>query len=506
MTIFEPNSTSSISDCYGLRLVELQNQTRPTMHCDGVQMTEISDKIFGTLETCEREADGSLIDSEAIIIPTAVNDHSTIDSEEIEIPAAVAIGAISAAEVALHWKKLDPSEREALRKKTTLTLIETVKKNRHNIKGLLQEQRWQRSIVQLVHDAINNNSKGLVTLQQGLPPDILASTGSFMVEVQQDPVEQIAAIVRGILSRLHQLRGEDRAAIRAQIAGWQYWKNNIIKVEDPKKIPMMKAIYDNVRIPYEIFRDVVSDSPEIKAIALKYIKERGGFIHEAEEESFEEMLNHGVVKMTTDGSAYYGIVSDSTTVERHLAEMCGFEVAKAQRNEYRTTDDLPRHSTLGWSVEWGADPDQALKMFQHPDQIALSVEVAVRKEDAEKKAVAQKMRHAGIAAALKHSVYTDPTVEDKAWILTRHFQIKQVTIPERSAQPVKIAGAINVGSDIFIRDLGGVEIGSATEKCTIQAKDKYGALHPVELTIRWIFCLAPRQVSIQTIEKKATRG
>jgi hypothetical protein len=63
----------------------------------------------------------------------------------------------------------------------------------------------------------------------------------------------------------------------------------------------------------------------------------------------------------------------------------------------------------------------------------------------------------------------------------------------------------DVGSDIFIRLLGGREIGSARERCTIMAYDDQGNPHPVELTIRWIFCLAPRLTSLDVIENRKQR-
>jgi hypothetical protein len=196
-----------------------------------------------------------------------------------------------------------------------------------------------------------------------------------------------------------------------------------------------------------------------------------------------------------DGSTHALDVADRTLVQQHLSQMCGYNPTK----KYKSTRDLPKRSKLGWSIDW-SDERYALEMLQCPYNVALSVEVAVQKETDSN--AGKSKRNAGLAAALKDNVYRSI---DLPWVLTRHFQIMEVNIPGSGRKKQEISGANNVGSDTFIRMLGGREIGSAYERSTIKAHDANGTEHDVELLIRWIFCLAPRKTSLEVIEGRANR-
>lgn len=466
-----------------------------------VSVRRISDDIFKTIEASKRVARQVLQDREMILSVSVEGDPGNIDSEELYVSAAAVVAVMSAAHVANAWNELPITDREVFRQEVTKRLIDEMQRKQYDVQQLMQDPTWNRVLREFLADTMNTEDEGLDILEKSLPPNVLQSGGFFSVEIVDDQSSQIGSIVAATLHRLHKLCGEDRKTVRSEIAGWERWKNHLI-TPSAADIPRLMEIYQNVRIPYEWFADLVARQPEVREAALDRIRKYGGFIHESVEEDYSQMLQSGVLRMTDDASAYYGVITDRNVVEHHLQQMCGFNPLKS----YLSDKDLPTKSDCGWDLEWNADPAYALSMFQHPHQVALSVEVAVMREESshERLVNGRGRRNAGVAAALKHNVYTDPSVE-QAWVLTRHFQIVEVGIPDMERPRELISGAVNVGSDVFIRMLGGREIGSAREKACIQVPDKMGKMHDVDLTIRWIFCLAPRKTSLDAIEHRGQR-
>lgn len=459
----------------------------------------IKDSIFQTIEQSEREAQMHQYGHENLTIPTDVRDDPVVHQEDVSIPTVSAIAVLAGAEVAHRWNDLPAGEREAFRQQETARLIAQVRAAHGDQETLMKDPIWRRALREFVSTTMNGHDSGEILLN-GIPPNVRQSDGQFSVEVLEDHTEQIGLIVRETLHRLHHLCADDRKAVRNEISGWEKWRSRLI-VPQERDIPQLNRIYDDVRIPYEWFQDLVSSQHEIREAASAKIRNFGGFIHPPSEDEYRETMQHGVMRMTNDGTAYYGILTEDEQVLVHLREMCGYDPQK----QYRLLDDLPEKSDKGYELEWNADPALALSMFQHPHQVALSVEVAVmREQNAANQTNGRGRRNAGVAAALKHSVYTDPKV-DQAWVLTRHFQIVDIGLSEIGKPPEAISGAINVGSDVFIRMLAGREIGSMREKCTVQVPDKQGHMHPVDLTIRWILCLAPRKASIEAIEGRGSR-
>jgi hypothetical protein len=461
-----------------------------------LHVRRIRDTIFSTIETCKRQAQ-LVVKTSEIPIDAQVKDDVTdqSDIEGINVPAASAIGVLAAAEVAFHWNELsNEADIERFRSQATTRLVGDAVEAQFQGAKLIQKPDWELAALAFIADSMNRSGEAVDMIHNGLPPHILQSNGSFSIEADNDPVQQIGAIVRGTLERLHKLCDEDHRAVRTEIAGWEKWKHKLI-VPTEKDIPRLESTYKSVRIPYEWYRNLVSSDAEVRQTGLDAIRQYGGFIHEPKKADYEEMLQGGVLRMTDDGSAYYGLITDRTLVQQHLSQMCGYNPTK----KYKSTRDLPKRSKLGWSIDW-SDERYALEMLQCPYNVALSVEVAVQKETDSN--AGKSKRNAGLAAALKDNVYRSI---DLPWILTRHFQIMEVNIPGSGRKKQEISGANNVGSDTFIRMLGGREIGSAYERSTIKAHDANGTEHDVELLIRWIFCLAPRKTSLEVIEGRANR-
>ena len=467
-----------------------------------IQRRIIKDGIFQTIEWVERSAAKKIGDRPIIIGTSVQHDEHRVDQEHISIPAAAVIAVIAGSRVAERWHRMQAHERAAYREQITGELLaELMGKNFHEGE-LRKSPLWDKALREFVDDFLDGQEEGAQTLINGLPPHILQSNGEFTVEVDGDREKQVGIIIDGTLRRLHKLCGADRKAVRDEIAGWEQWKNRLV-VPHRADIPQLEKIYNDVRIPYEWFADLLSRQSEVREAALDRIRKYGGFIHAPNPGDFQEMIDYGAARMTMDGNAYYGVLADHDVVRAHLEQMCGFEPGK----QYHSIEDLPQAAKNGWALEWNADPAYALSMFQSPHNVALSVEVAVMRDKPSSGQQAnggRGRRNAGIAAALKDDVYRDPIV-DHAWVLTRHFQLVKVGIPEMHRPAEAVSGAVNVGSDVFIRMLGGREIGSAKEETRIMVPDKKGVEHPVELTIRWIFCLAPRKTSLDAIEGRGQR-
>jgi hypothetical protein len=476
---------------------ELRRQQEAKRLAEGsvAQVRHMRDAIFGTIELSERQAQGNVQDRELFFKTSINNESDEIDEDQIPFPAASAIAVVAGAQTAEQWNKLNSQQREEFRAKTTDQLTDQVIRSHFEADRLMHDPLWRHAAHAFINDEKNNGGGAIEALKTGLPPHILQSTGGFTVEVLPRKEDQIGAIVHGTLHRLHKLCTEDRNTVRNEMVGWERWRNQL-RSPTLNDIPGLINTYKDVQIPYEWFADLTSRTPEIRDSALDRIRKLGGFIHPPYAEDYEEMINHGVAKMTNDGSAYYGALTDPEVVREHLRQMCGLEDGKM----YTSINDLPLKSAKGWPLEWNADPAYALEMFQSPHNVAVSVEVAVKKE--EKANGNGKRRNAGLAAALKDGVYREVS---QPWVLTRHFQLMKVEVPEMGRGPELVSGAINVGSDVFIRMLGGREIGSAKEECTVMAPDSRGSLHPVKLTIRWIFCLAPRRTSLDAIEGRGHR-
>lgn len=470
-----------------------------------INMRRVSDRIFQTVQASERLAKSLLRDREMTLRVNVQGDPQKIDQEEYPFRAAAVVAMTAGAHVADRWETLTVEDRATYLRDITRTLTEQVIAANFDTTVLMQQPMWGRVMREFLDDAANTDDEALDVLREGLPPQVLQSEGNFSVEKDEDHSHQIGSIVGSTLHRLHRLCAEERRTVKTEIAGWEKWRNHLV-IPTEADIPALTNIYNDVRIPYEWFADLASNQSEIREAALDKIQKYGGFIHPSDPEESRETLKHGVMRMTDDGSAYYGLITDPNIVQQHLQRFCGFDPHK----NYFTKDDLPKQSQYGegktWNLEWNADPAYAVTMFQHPHQVALSVEVAVKRDP--KPAASSNgrgRRNSGIAAALKHGVYTDPSV-DQAWVLTRHFQIVEVGIPEMKREKQLVSRAINVGSDQFIRMLGGCEIGSGTEQSTIQVPDQQGRIHPVELTVRWIYCLAPRKKSIEMIEQRGNRA
>ncbi len=471
-----------------------------------INVRRVSDRIFQTIQTSERQAKAILRDQELRLNVKVHGDPQNIDEEEYPFRAAAVVAMTAGAHVADVWETLSAEGRASYLREMTRTLCHQVIVAGYETNTLMQEHPvWKRVMSEFLDDAANTDDEALDVLREGLPPQVLQSEGHFSVEREEDHSNQIGSIVGSTLHRLHRLCADERRTVKTEIAGWERWRSHLVTPAEPD-IPALTNIYNDVRIPYEWFADLASSQSEIREAALDKIQKFGGFIHPSDPDELRETLKHGVMRMTDDGNAYYGLITDPIIVQEHLQRFCGFDPNK----RYATKDDLPKKAQYSdqkeWNLEWNADPAYALTMFQLPHNVALSVEVAVKRDP---KPTASSngrgRRNSGIAAALKHGVYTDPSV-DQAWVLTRHFQIVEVGIPEMEKKNQLVSRAINVGSDQFIRMLGGCEIGSGTEQSAVQVPDQLGRMHPVDLTVRWIYCLAPRKKSIEMIEQRGHRA
>ncbi len=492
-----PDADTEMLDLVGRRL-DLVLRTPPAPHIS--QLMQVPDAVFRIVEDSERAVEEKPDFRTRELFPTSAHSgHPVIHEEELAVPVPAAVGLLVGALIA-DKHHLSAEERDRLRQDEIKRILAQISAARFDFQRLVATNTvWRALSDALAVDQANNDHIALEILREGLPPQVLDSREGFSVNVRSNRVQQVAEILSGMLIRLQRLCGEDRRTVQSEIAGWEKWKNRLL-VPTAADIPSLMSIYKNVRIPYKWYKDLLSSQPEVKEKALARIRQYGGFIHEPCEADFQLLMKHGVLRMTDDRSAYYGVLTDETVTRQHLQKMCGFDPAKM----YESIDDLPAVSGSGWPLEWNADPALALTMFNHPDHVALSWEVAVMREESQQTGGGKGRRNAGIAAALKDGVYRDPQV-DNTYVLTRHFQIVEVSLPETKRNPEPVSGAINVGSDIFIRLLGGREIGSARERCTIMAYDDQGNPHPVELTIRWIFCLAPRLTSLDVIENRKQR-
>ncbi len=490
-----------------LRLVQdaLKNPPPKTIAngSSGIDIRQFSDRIFGTVNSTALEAERGELHGREIVVSVPIDSDDEgplrIDEEVVRIPASALVAVVTGAEVAHRWKKYgNAAERDAFRMETSGRLIKDIGAVNCDAEALFRNPVYRAVVAEMLEDELDGVDTASL-IKNGLPPSVLQSEGIFTVEGFRDHDQQIIEIALSTLRRLERLCGNDKKEVMTELAGWERWKGKL-RVPHMEDLSTLEAIYKDVRIPYEWFMDLVSEHGEVRAAALENIRKYGGFIHPPHLDDFRETMEHGVIKMTDDGSAYYGMQIDPDYVKKHLKQMCGFDPDKI----YRCPEDLPTVSADGWVTEWQADPRSALGMFQSPHQVALSMEVAVMRDKRPLPGNGRGRRNAGAAGALKHDAYTDPRV-NQAWVLTRHFQIVEVGIPEMGKPRQHVSGAINVGSDVLIRTLAGREIGSSTEKATIMVPDSSGREHPVEITIRWIWCLAPRKQSIETIEARGHR-
>jgi len=476
----------------------LQGETAPEDEPSDMNFRWIKDGIFRSIQSSLRQIDDAGLRLPDIHVPTKIMNDSDqgIDEEQVRVPSRSVIALMSGAELAARWESIPETDRTAEHARIVERLLREGADAQFDPTALARIASWREAFAALLKDAMSREELAMQSLKEGLPSHVLESKGRFIVEAREEVPKQVGLVIQGTLERLYQIYGADREIIEEQISGWEMWKDRLI-VPSAEDVPKLVEIANDVRIPYEVYVDLVSPQGEIREAALEHIRRHGGFIHEPDQEEYREMITHGVSRMTDDGTAHFGVITHPDIVLRHMREVCGYEAEQV----YRSIDDLPKVSALGWQLDWKEDPNLALSMFQSPLQVAWTVELAVKRE--EKPASSQTKngrgrRNAGIGAALKQAAYADPGVE-QALILTRYFQILEVSIPEIDRGPVAVSGAVNAASDVFIRYLGGRHIGSATEDCVVKAVDRNGKVHDVALKIRWLLFLAPRKSTLEAI-------
>lgn len=454
----------------------------------GFRRRRISDRVFDSIEfargaltelSAQKHQDDAWLETDISVPVDVVEDQATT---HILLSPVAAVSLATAAHMALDWKTIArDKETDALRNTVHRLLMEM--RASPTTEELMENHPHWTGIFRVLVADVMHGGENMKLIRDGIDEELLENKSDFTVEARSDPSEQIEMIAAGIVLRLAELCSAERQDV-TEMEGWENWMSEIEPAQ-LKDIPRYLEIYDDVRIQPRLLLGLLSPMDSVRRATISAIQNQGGFLHAADAPQLSEMIQYGVTGVIPD-HAYYGVLTDPNHIEKHMADLCGYEPGK----HYNTVDDLPTQSKIGWPLHW-LNRGYALEMFRHVDQVALTVELAVRKKPEAKEGKKAAMRRkSGVAAALKYDVYQRVP---QPMILTRHFEILEVN--DQPVPPVE-----NYGSMRFIQALGGHYIGSAEETFEIPASTD-GA-QPTKLKVFWHLNLAERRVSLEEIEKR----
>lgn len=437
-------------------------------NCLGKKMPELLHKKIG-VEIKVRHENGS----ETEII------------EDVSALTGVTLG--TTVELAVRWDKLK-SDSDAAMKEIMVRQAGEVK-DASELHELAADPPLHASFQALAVDQTLNRGNA-EHIERGINGNLVDSKSDFTVDVRQDLYDQCAVLARGILDRMTELLSAERSQVLRDMEQWREWAPYMEAMRQDQS-GAIEQVYNDVLIDAKDLRGLVSPNVSRKEAALQQIEQNGGFLHGFDLSSIEDMIHHGVTAVVRDPEnpedilGYYGVITDEDVVRRYLQEWCGFD--PACEDAYDATN-LPKQSSRG-PLQW-QNPKFAAQIFREPEQVGFSVEVAVRKSVLGDK-LKESRRNSGVATALKHRVYS---VVDKPFIVTRHFEIKEVN-------GLIVPSAINFHSRRLSESLGGRPIGSLDETDFAHpSKDPAG--NPPMIGTTWHFYVEERNRALERIEQR----
>lgn len=401
--------------------------------------------------------------------------------DESHIPKSVAIELTVASRIARDWDQVSADLEGGI----SVTLESVIKQVRgaSSLNELLATRGEWGPVLQVLMNDQRSGGQAIHQLQQyGVPESLQQSGGTFFVDSYpgQDPISVHRDIAAGIVDTLREATSSERAKIIEQMRGWQQWITRTRPAE-AARIPQMVDVYRSVMIPATTLRETVSDFPGIKDRAIEKVRWNGGFLAEPSEADLRLMIEHGCAQVLLDQQGkdligYYGVLTDPAAVRDHLKSY-GWDESKM--GHYKNKSDLTSGKGRK-SYKWTSNQQLVMEMFNDPDSVAVSVEVAVD----ETKSGSVSSRRSGAATALKRAVYQQALKQGKKLVLVRYFDIQSIN-------GKRLSGAKNSASGIFTELLGGMDIGYYREKVTRDG---------VDMDVDWQLSLADIAQSLKVIE------
>ncbi len=423
-----------------------------------VPPTRLTDDIFRTVRDVRNSISKVKGVDHGILIPLEKGIEDEGEMDQLGVPRSLLVALMATARVALRWPKTegDPvasgvefaNDLLADIPQTDVTLQKLQEKN--TLFEGLDPLRADHGLIELLETSLDS-------LPNEAPsPD--QPKKHFYVEQYTNSPEavHIGAIIRAILARTRDLHGlfgstssTNTPLVKAELREWRRW---IHCVKPPNELDAqgMQAIYEKVMVPRGDLL-ALGGMPSAADLAKVKIQNAGGFLHAPSMEEIAIMFQpgyHTFAVKTEDNKplGYTSVLTDTATVKRKLADMCGYDPSVT----YRATN-VPKKNARGQKVEW-LKRTLAADVLNSADYIAESIEVAVLPNSTEKQ-----LRTTGMATALKFQAYSAALEAQKSNVLVRHFEIIGVNgkrVP---------GGVMNAASRTFIFALGGDELGTYQE-------------------------------------------
>ncbi|MBI5155691.1 hypothetical protein HZA45_00295 [Candidatus Peregrinibacteria bacterium] len=477
-TVASQEGEDPIFDATFDRMLEQTNSAKVKPF--SIQRRRISDRVFFSIDET-RKAVTKLSEAGEYSwlkgdIPVPINVAEDRGSQHVDVPYISALCLGVASNMALHWQSMDEDAERLMLDRTLQTFVRQIGPGKSGEEVIANEPHWGPIFDALATD-VESGAVNATLLKVGPIP---VPDADFLVKAKVDPLEQTYEIAAGIFRRIDKVCSSEHGEILRAMSGWGRWEDDVQQGTIEQK-SMFNDIYMAVRIKPQLLRKAASGSGPVKERAIGLIELEGGFLHAPDNAAFEAMIKEGVTVFIPD-VAYYSVITDYKSIKQLLTDYCGFDPNK----EYATIDDLPQVSGKQLSLGW-VNKRYALAMFQDPDAVAFSVEVAVKKTTPEHGS-GHSRRDAGIASALKYAAYS---AVPQPLILTRHFEILEVN-------DISLPSAVNYGSAYFIQALGGKHIGATEETFIVNP----GESDPVKVKVLWHFCLAERATSLMRLEER----
>jgi hypothetical protein len=246
------------------------------------------------------------------------------------IPKHVAANLSVTSSIARDWKSIEGHLDHAIHERVNAA-VQQVRQS-STITDLLNSNPHWGPVLQVLLEDDRTGREAIAQLDQfGIPQSLISSKGNFAVDAYpgQDDMSQHRDIARGILDSLREATGSERQKILDQMQKWAQWITRTRPAE-VAHIQQMKDVYRSVMIPTGVLRDTASSLPGIRERAVEQVRWNGGFLAEPSEADLQEMIEKGCAQVLFDKEGknvigYYGVLTDTDAVKKHLEENYGWE-------------------------------------------------------------------------------------------------------------------------------------------------------------------------------------
>lgn len=341
---------------------------------------------------------------------------------------------------------------------------------------------------------------GLMQKLIGRPGQAIAEGESSMlfpiyVVPELSPEEQTHFIARQVADRLRQLLSEGGVRTVRDMMLWSQWMPEIQKAK-PEDEQGILGLCKSVHIKKSQLKKMISPNATLRKAAIQALQKRPGFLYRPRLQEIREAQRKGnifIIREPYDKSiaAFYSVLTDTGTVQRHLVEELGFDAICGYGSAKDLPGTQPRSKTLQTgervirTIKW-MNEHFALQTFQkaRAGKLACGIDIAVSPNTDPSKKV---LRGAEVATALKIAAYKklqEDGIEDLMLKLFEIFAVNGIPLD----YPVWNLPSLRLNETLGARRMAQVE-------------ERWRRKDGLTLTVNWHYLVNPISDALQWAEE-----